>query len=66
KNAKRKRSTKACDTCHRKKIRCNGELPCSNCSHSKHQCAYTPSAKKRGPRVGYIESLERRLSQMES
>ncbi|KAI9030449.1 hypothetical protein DFJ74DRAFT_598840, partial [Hyaloraphidium curvatum] len=63
---KRKRSTKACDACHRKKIKCDGAAPCGHCVHAKAECAYTPSTKKRGPRVGYIESLEKRLSMMES
>lgn len=29
---KRRRVTRACDECRRKKIRCDGKQPCSHCS----------------------------------
>ncbi|KAH8426025.1 Zn(II)2Cys6 transcription factor [Aspergillus melleus] len=32
--------SRACDICKRKKIRCNGTLPCSNCARRKVNCAY--------------------------
>ncbi|CAG8254649.1 unnamed protein product [Penicillium nalgiovense] len=32
--------SRACDTCKRKKIRCDGILPCSNCAKRKLNCAY--------------------------
>lgn len=32
--------SRACDTCKRKKIRCNGTLPCENCAKRKLSCAY--------------------------
>lgn len=32
--------SRACDTCKRKKIRCDGTLPCNNCTRRKVSCAY--------------------------
>ncbi|CAO3694028.1 unnamed protein product [Umbelopsis ramanniana] len=64
--AKRKRLTQACDVCRRKKIKCDGAKPaCANCVRMKQECSYLPSNKKRGPRQGYIELLEKRLDKME-
>jgi len=38
---------------------------CANCTKLKASCTYLPSMKKRGPRQGYIELLEKRLDKME-
>lgn len=47
---KQRRLTKACDNCHRRKIRCDGRQPCERCLHLHIDCLYTPSNKKRGPK----------------
>lgn len=66
---KKRRIQRACDTCRRKKIRCDGgQMPnnrCSNCSAYNLDCTYIEAAKKRGPPKGYVESLENRLENME-
>src|SRR5437764_1289462 len=63
---KRKRLTQACDACRKKKVKCSGEKPsCNNCTRLGLHCTYLPSTRKRGPRVGLVESLEKRLQQME-
>ncbi|CAG8452564.1 14471_t:CDS:2 [Cetraspora pellucida] len=63
---KRKRLTQACDACRKKKVKCSGEKPsCNNCTRLNVPCTYLPSTRKRGPRVGLVESLEKRLQQME-
>ncbi|CAG8453280.1 15727_t:CDS:2 [Acaulospora colombiana] len=62
---KRKRLTQACDACRKKKVKCSGEKPCNNCTRLGLSCTYLPSTRKRGPRVGLVESLEKRLLQME-
>jgi hypothetical protein len=63
---KRKRLTQACDACRKKKVKCSGEKPtCNNCARLGVNCTYLPSTRKRGPRVGLVESLEKRLQQME-
>ncbi|KAF9210068.1 heme binding [Haplosporangium sp. Z 27] len=63
---KRKRLTQACDPCRKKKVKCDGIKPrCANCAKINANCTYLPSMKKRGPRQGYIELLEKRLDKME-
>ncbi|KAJ3039627.1 hypothetical protein HDV00_012085, partial [Rhizophlyctis rosea] len=65
--SKRKRITQACDACNKKKVKCDGTKPtCANCQRSNQPCSYSRGAKKRGPRAGYIESLENRLKEMEA
>jgi hypothetical protein len=63
---KRSRRTLACDDCRRRKVRCDGNRPsCTSCIRHGTTCHYQESAKKRGPKPGYIEKLERRLNLME-
>ncbi|CAG8620568.1 5751_t:CDS:2 [Paraglomus brasilianum] len=75
---KRRRVARACDTCRRKKVRCDGVQPgsdppsCTNlCIDLESRWIATPysfidAPKKRGPPKGYIEALETRLKRMES
>ncbi|KAF9968043.1 hypothetical protein BGZ70_007055 [Mortierella alpina] len=66
-DGKRRRVSRACDTCRRKKVRCDGLQPsCTNCTTFGFQCTFNDSAKKRGPPKGYIEALENRLHRMEN
>ncbi|CAG8509341.1 157_t:CDS:2 [Ambispora leptoticha] len=70
--SKRRRVARACDTCRRKKVRCDGvqagsDPPsCTNCKAYGYECAFIDAPKKRGPPKGYIEALETRLQRMES
>ncbi|KAK9459730.1 fungal-specific transcription factor domain-containing protein [Lipomyces oligophaga] len=41
--AKRKRIALACDSCKRRKQKCNGDHPCSICLKKNFQCHYTPT-----------------------
>lgn len=44
-------STKrACDACHRRKIRCVGGQPCWNCGHASLSCTYNAVPQKKGPK----------------
>ncbi|KAG9304377.1 hypothetical protein G9A89_019939 [Geosiphon pyriformis] len=64
---KRQRVSKACDTCRRKKVKCDGVQPrCGNCGAFNFDCTYNDTTKKRGPPKGYIEAIETRLHRMES
>ncbi|KAL2061209.1 hypothetical protein VTL71DRAFT_7482 [Oculimacula yallundae] len=40
----------ACDCCHARKIRCDGENPCKNCLVTELQCTYLAIPKKKGPK----------------
>ncbi|KAI9284636.1 fungal-specific transcription factor domain-containing protein [Umbelopsis sp. AD052] len=68
--SKRVRVSRACDTCRRKKIRCDfdnlaGAHACTTCVNAGWDCTFNEVAKKRGPPKGYIDSLEDRLKKME-
>ncbi|RDB28769.1 Activator of stress genes 1 [Hypsizygus marmoreus] len=68
-SSKKRKVQRACDTCRRKKIRCDGgQMPgnrCSNCIAYSFDCTYIEAAKKRGPPKGYVERLESRLEKLE-
>ncbi|KAI9183967.1 hypothetical protein H9P43_003020 [Blastocladiella emersonii ATCC 22665] len=46
--SKRSRISVACNTCRKKKIRCDGSLPCEYCSRANFPCTYQ-MPKRRGP-----------------
>lgn len=41
---------KACDACHRRKVRCTGGVPCKNCGQANLQCTYLAIPQKKGPK----------------
>jgi hypothetical protein len=41
---------RACDACHRRKVRCSGGLPCRNCSQATLSCTYNAVPQKKGPK----------------
>ncbi|KAK7215781.1 hypothetical protein V2G26_003784 [Clonostachys chloroleuca] len=43
---KRKRITRACDDCRRKKIKCDGKQPCSSCAEFNAGCTYQIPPKR--------------------
>ncbi|CAG5158106.1 uncharacterized protein ALTATR162_LOCUS4986 [Alternaria atra] len=43
----KKRVSKACDACKRKKVRCNRETRCQQCAYLGLRCIYSPSSKQR-------------------
>lgn len=64
--AKRDRVAKACATCRRKKIKCNGQTPCDHCSHLNLPCEY-PNNKPRKSRLKTsLEMVQNRLDRLES
>ena len=69
---KRRKVQRACDLCRRKKIRCDGahssrrNQKCSNCVEGKTDCTYVEAAKRRGPPLGYIETLEWKVAKLEA
>ncbi|KAL1890800.1 hypothetical protein Cpir12675_005255 [Ceratocystis pirilliformis] len=67
--SKRRRIARACDMCRKKKIKCDGKLPCcTHCVNYKTDCVFTQVEKKRSPPKGakYVEGLENRLGRMEN
>ncbi|KAF2223454.1 hypothetical protein BDZ85DRAFT_295723 [Elsinoe ampelina] len=66
----RVKTSKACDECRRKKIRCDaandqGTEPCSNCKRTRLICTFARQQLKRGPSKGYIKELADRLKDLE-
>jgi hypothetical protein len=41
---------RACDACHRRKVRCDGLKPCRNCSSAQLGCTYLAIPQKKGPK----------------
>ncbi|KAI4099853.1 MAG: hypothetical protein LQ339_005768 [Xanthoria mediterranea] len=41
---------RACDACHRRKVRCTGQQPCANCSQAGLACTYDAIPQKKGPK----------------
>ncbi|CAK7274455.1 Gypsy retrotransposon integrase-like protein 1 [Sporothrix epigloea] len=63
---KRRRVTRACDECRRKKIKCDGRQPCTHCSVYTYECTYDkPSNRRRNPAPQYVEALENKLHRAE-
>ncbi|ODH15003.1 hypothetical protein ACO22_06487 [Paracoccidioides brasiliensis] len=64
---KRRRVTRACDECRRKKIKCDGKQPCTHCTVYSYDCTYDqPSNRRRNPAPQYIEALENRVRKAEA
>ncbi|KAG9029914.1 hypothetical protein FRB95_004744 [Tulasnella sp. JGI-2019a] len=67
---KRRKVSRPCDICRRRKIRCDAHskpnMPkCSHCSTFKLECTFIQNAQKRGPPKGYVEDLEKRVKLLE-
>ncbi|KAG0280656.1 hypothetical protein BGZ95_009295 [Linnemannia exigua] len=61
--AKRVRISIACVSCRHKKIKCDGQVPCSHCIKSSGKCVYPAATKPVNHQ--YVETLENRLKSVE-
>lgn len=41
---------RACDACHRRKVKCDGINPCRNCNTASLNCTYNAVPQKKGPK----------------
>ena len=41
---------RACDACHRRKVKCDGMNPCRNCGSAQLGCTYNAIPQKKGPK----------------
>ncbi|PKS05123.1 hypothetical protein jhhlp_008490 [Lomentospora prolificans] len=56
---KRRRVSRACDTCRSAKDKCDGVKPrCQRCVSMQRQCTYLNPEKRRGIRTGYLRAIE--------
>ncbi|KAJ7095169.1 fungal-specific transcription factor domain-containing protein [Mycena belliarum] len=63
----RRRVWRACESCRRKKIKCDGcEPTCSQCSTSGSQCTWLQTKDRAALSRHYVQELEARLLHMES
>lgn len=61
----RKRVVRACEVCRRKKVKCNGQKPCSHCIGFEEECTYVDVKDRSAYSRRYVESLEKRLARLE-
>ncbi|WBW71129.1 DNA-binding transcription factor [Schizosaccharomyces osmophilus] len=59
--------TLSCQSCRRRKIKCDRKSPCTNCIHLGEQCIHKDldNRKKRHPH-SYVQALESQLATLES
>ncbi|EMD41041.1 hypothetical protein CERSUDRAFT_111616 [Gelatoporia subvermispora B] len=63
----RRRVWRACESCRRKKIKCDGTEPtCSQCAASKSQCTWLQTKDRAALSRHYVQELEARLLHMEN
>lgn len=48
------RASRACDGCRIRKVKCDGNSPCSQCAHFDVQCVVTPPSKRKNPIRGRL------------
>ncbi|TDL29327.1 hypothetical protein BD410DRAFT_758089 [Rickenella mellea] len=62
----RRRVWRACESCRRKKIKCDGNEPvCSQCTASRTQCTWLQTKDRAALSRHYVQELEARLLHME-
>ncbi|EPX75148.1 membrane-tethered transcription factor [Schizosaccharomyces octosporus yFS286] len=64
---RRRRVTRACDKCRKKKVKCDGMRPCKNCRLGRAECTFKmPSTRKSSHSPEYLENLESRIRYLEN
>ncbi|KAJ7217845.1 fungal-specific transcription factor domain-containing protein [Mycena pura] len=67
---KKRRLQRSCDSCRRRKIRCDSaSMPdgqCTNCKAFAAACTHTEPTRKRGPKNKHVEELKQQLSALEA
>ncbi|KAE9363192.1 hypothetical protein N431DRAFT_490081 [Stipitochalara longipes BDJ] len=62
----RRRIERSCILCHRRKVKCNKQLPCSNCTRTGVLCRYLPGEKQESRKSRTtISDIVNRLGQLE-
>ncbi|PSK37147.1 hypothetical protein C7M61_003574 [Candidozyma pseudohaemuli] len=62
---KRDRVAKACATCRKKKIKCNGKNPCDHCKNLSLPCEYPNNKPRKSRSKVLLEMLQNRLDRLE-
>jgi hypothetical protein len=62
----RRRIERSCILCHRRKVKCNKQMPCSNCTRAGVLCCYVPVEKQESRKSRTtISDIANRLGQLE-
>ncbi|CAO3592041.1 unnamed protein product [Absidia cylindrospora] len=62
---KRTKTTHACDLCKKKKVKCNGDHPCTRCQKLTVPCTFTPNQSKWDSSAPYATTQAQRLYALE-
>lgn len=54
----------ACDTCRRRRVKCDGNQPCDRCTRSNVACTYG-SVASRTSAVSYARQLEQKVAELQ-
>lgn len=52
--SKRRRVTRACDECRKKKVKCDGKQPCIHCTVYNYDCTYNQPTRRAIPGSGPV------------
>src|SRR2546421_12672107 len=68
---KRLKVTRACESCRRRKVKCDGgsggtQTPCSSCRKLKIECIFSNMALKRAAPKSEAEQMDERLQRIEN
>ncbi|KAI1325192.1 putative Zn(II)2Cys6 transcription factor [Xylariaceae sp. FL0255] len=56
----------ACDECRRKRVRCDRRTPqCTTCLNSGKVCVVRESISRRGPKKGYLKTLQKTIEDLQ-
>ncbi|KAI0478561.1 putative Zn(II)2Cys6 transcription factor [Xylariaceae sp. FL0804] len=57
----------ACEECRRKRIRCDRGTPqCTACASAGKECVVRDSCPRRGPKKGYLKTLQNRIEDLQT
>ncbi|CAD6499345.1 BgTH12-03475, partial [Blumeria graminis f. sp. triticale] len=64
---KRRRISRACDVCRKRKVKCDGKQPCTHCMSNNLVCTYNrPSNRQKRLSLKEFEVMKRRLREVET
>lgn len=61
----KKKSSRACAPCRKRKVKCNGQQPCDRCSKTEAACVYDKPQQKKDTPKPISENHEPRLKALE-
>lgn len=59
-------SSRSCVTCHRRKVRCDRKVPCTNCSKGDWTCVYPSKGRDSSRKPPSLQDVTDRLERVEA